>query len=108
MVSPVPVLYLSPHGERAGAERMLETLIYGHLRRTPVRFRPVVICGTDGAFSESLRQTGVDVLIHQLRYRTLLESVSWLRHQYRSKQIQIVHTTMAHYHQFAWLAARGQ
>jgi len=108
MMNSVRVLYLNPHGERAGAERMLETLIHGHLRRTPVRFWPVVVCGTDGAFSESLRQTGVNVEIHQLRYRRLLDSVSWLRGQYRSKQIRLVHTTMAHYHQFAWLAARGQ
>ncbi len=87
---------------------MIETLVRGHLRRSPPRFAPSVVCGNEGQFSESLRGSGVDVEIRRLRYRHLAGSVRWLQDYCRRKQIRLVHTTMAHYHQFAWLAARGR
>lgn len=104
---PFPILYLSPHGERAGAERVLDTLIRGHLRRDPVRYAPRVLCGTDHRFSQGLRDDGIPVDVRPLRLRTLPGDVSWLRRYCRAHGIRLVHTTMAHCHQFAWLATRG-
>ena len=104
---PVPILYLNPHGERAGAERVVDTLVRGHLTRTPLRFRPRVLCGTEGTFSKELRDSGIDLEVRPLRLRTLRRSVSWLRGFLREHRVRLIHTTMAHYHMFAWLASRG-
>src|SRR5262249_48638569 len=49
----------------------------------------------------------IAVEVHQLRLRRLWSSVLWLRGYLREHRIRLVHTTMAHYHTFAWLAARG-
>lgn len=103
----IPILYLCPHGDRAGAERMLDALIRGHLKDETVRFQPMVICGSDGKFSQGLRNDGIPVEIHEMRIRYLLSSILWLRNYIQENKIRLIHTTMAHYHQFAWLASRG-
>ncbi|WP_083389673.1 glycosyltransferase [Trichormus sp. NMC-1] len=105
--NPIPILYLCPHGDRAGAERMLDALIRGHLKTETVCFQPKVICGTDGKFSQGLRTDSIPVEIHQMRLRSLFSSVAWLRLYLQANKIRLIHTTMAHYHQFAWLASRG-
>lgn len=105
--APARILYLTPHGERAGAERMLDALIRGHRSRTPQRYEPMVICGTPGTFAEGLRRDGIATEIRQLRMRRLLPAVLDLRRYLQRHRIRLVHSTMAHYHQFAWLAARG-
>lgn len=104
---PIPILYLCPHGDRAGAERMLDALIRGHLKAETVRFQPKVICGTDGKFSQGIRADCIPVEIHEMRLRSLFGSVTWLRNYLQANKIRVIHTTMAHYHQFAWLASRG-
>jgi glycosyltransferase involved in cell wall biosynthesis len=103
----IPILYLCPHGDRAGAERMIDALIRGHLEVQPCRFQPMVICGSDGKFSQGLRADGIPVEVHQMRLRSLFNSVAWLRSFLKTNQIRLVHTTMAHYHQFAWMASCG-
>ena len=102
-----PVLYLNPHGERAGAERVVDALARGHRSRVPQNYAPLVLCGTEGTFAAELRRDGIPVTVRQLRLRTLAGSVRWLREFLREHRVRVVHTTMAHYHQFAWLAARG-
>jgi glycosyltransferase involved in cell wall biosynthesis len=105
--APIPVLYLNPHGERAGAERVLDALIRGHREQDPPRFAPRVLCGSEGRFSEQLREDGVPVEVRPLRLRRVVDAVLWLRRYLREHGIRLIHTTMAHYHQFAWLASRG-
>lgn len=101
------VLYLTPHGDRAGAERMLDVLIRGHEQQQSLRFHAYVVVGTDGVFARRLLADGVRTEIHQLRLSQLYESVRWLRNYIVTNDIAIVHSTMSHYHQFAWLATRG-
>jgi glycosyltransferase involved in cell wall biosynthesis len=98
---------LTPFGERAGAERILDALIRGHLRQRPVRFSPHVIVGNDGVFADGLRRDGIPVTTYPMRLRFLPRCVRWLRGYLKGHQIRLVHTTMSHYHQFAWLASRG-
>jgi glycosyltransferase involved in cell wall biosynthesis len=66
-----------------------------------------VLCGTDHRFSQGLRDDGIPVDVRPLRLRTIAGDVAWLRRYCREHGIRLVHTTMAHYHQFAWLATRG-
>src|SRR5262249_15672823 len=105
--TPTPILYLTPFGERGGAERMLDALVRGHRSGQCDRFAPRVICGTEGIFCEQLRDDGVPVSIRRLRVRHLALSVYWLRRYLKEHDIRLIHTSGAHYHQFAWLATRG-
>lgn len=86
---------------------MLDALIRGHLARQPPRYEPMVICGTPGTFHDELRRDGIPAEVRPLRMRNLPAAVSGLRRYLRAHDIRIIHSTMAHYHQFAWLASRG-
>ena len=107
MPAPVPILYLNPHGDRAGAERVVDALIRGHVHQNPQVFAPRLLCGSDGLFSQGVRDDGIPVDIRSMRLRNLFSSVSWLRAYLKKHNIRLIHTTMAHMHQFAWLASRG-
>lgn len=107
MPEPVPILYINPHGDRGGAERVVDALIRGHIRGNPQTFSPRLLCGSDAVFSRQARADGIPVDVHRMRLRNLLPSVSWLRGYLKEHGIRLIHTTMAHQHQFAWLAARG-
>lgn len=107
MPEPVPILYINPHGDRGGAERVVDALLRSHVRRDPQTFAPRLLCGSDAVFSQQARADGIPVDVRRLRLRNLPSSVSWLRGYLKEHGIRLIHTTMAHQHQFAWLAARG-
>ncbi len=102
------ILYITPTGERGGAETVLLNILR-HLDRQ--RFNPSVICFQEGDFVNELKQkANVEVVIlPAARFRNLRESVNLIRQIkkiIKEENIHLVHANGTGAHLFGGLAAR--
>jgi len=104
----IRILYITPAGERGGAEVVLLTILR-HLDRS--RFEPAVICLQDGPLVEQLEQQAkvhVEVVPAE-RFRDLRHAgrvIRQLRHVTRSCAVDLVHCNGTGAHLYGSPAAR--
>lgn len=103
-----PILYITPAGERGGAEVVLLNLLK-RLNRT--RFTPVVVCLQEGSFVDEMReQAQVEVeVIASGRFRNPLDAwrlIRKLQTFIRNRKIQLVHSTGTGAHLYGGIAAK--
>lgn len=102
------ILYITPAGERGGAETVLLTVLR-HLDRT--RFEPTVVCLQDGPFvSEMREQANVRVeMVPAGRFRDLgraRQAIRQIRQIIRRHHVQLVHCNGIGGHLYGSPAAR--
>ena len=101
------VLYVTPFADIGGAEAVLLNIVRNHDRS---RFEPVVSFLRNGQLVERVRQMGIDSLVISTgRMRDIgrtIQAVASLRELIRSREIDLVHSSMAWAHTFGGIAAR--
>jgi glycosyltransferase involved in cell wall biosynthesis len=103
---PARLLFVSPVGERGGAETVLLTLVRG-LDRT--RFEPIVVFLKDGPFVREVASAGVEAVVlptRRVRYlHETLRTVWTIRRLIQDRQVALVFGNMAMGHLYGGLAA---
>jgi glycosyltransferase involved in cell wall biosynthesis len=101
------ILYVTPFAEMGGAEAVLLNIVRYHDRS---RFEPVVAFLRNGPLVERVRQMGFEsVVVSTGRMRDIgrtVRAVASLRELIRSREIDLVHSSMAWAHTFGGMAAR--
>lgn len=104
----VRVLYISPIGERGGAEVVLLNILTGHDRS---RFTPMVCFLKEGPLVTEAQKTGVRTfLVPTGRFRNFvltLRAIRRIRRLLREEQVDLVVSNMAMGHLYGGLAALG-
>ena len=104
----IRVLYVSPVGERGGAEVVLLNILKYHDRR---RFSPMICLLKVGPLAEEVRRLGIEpLLISTGRFRNAagtLKTVGEIRRLIRNETVDIIFSNMAMGHLYGGLAALG-